>query len=65
VIYPPDMEGCDLCRLAYPEIYWLPDDVWARITPATHPQGGFLCIRCANERARKQGITLRWTAESL
>lgn len=56
-------EHCQSCGQAYATVYWLPDDVWARITPKPEqPGAGLLCVPCADARARVAGLTLSWTA---
>lgn len=57
-------EHCQDCGVAYATVYWLPDDVWERITPRPEQRGaGLLCLRCADQRAQDAGLFLYWTAE--
>lgn len=61
-----DGEVCQDCGIGYDTVYWLPDEVWAAITPAPEtPEAGLLCPVCAEHRARQAGIDLRWTASLL
>jgi hypothetical protein len=57
-------EKCQACGQTYATVYWLPDDVWACITPVPlQAEGaGLLCPPCADKRARAAGIELFWGA---
>lgn len=56
-------EHCQECGAAYDTVYWLPDDIWALITPKPDNAGaGLLCPTCADKRARRAGIYLKWEA---
>lgn len=56
-------EECQSCWKYYTTVYWLPDDVWACITPRPLQEGaGLLCPPCADKRARAAGIDLFWGA---
>jgi len=47
-------EHCQACGRAYDDVYWLPDDWWAKITPKPdQPGAGLLCPDCALERLRE------------
>jgi len=49
--------------MAYVEVYQLPDEIWHKITPKPgNPEAGLLCPRCADIRAREQGVVLYWEA---
>jgi hypothetical protein len=48
---PPASGHCQACDLGYETVYWLPDDVWAAITPKPEtPGAGLLCWPCALKR---------------
>lgn len=53
-------EHCDNCSEPYGYPWLAPDDVWAQITLSEYPEGGLLCIPCANRRARTLGLYLWW-----
>jgi hypothetical protein len=57
---PPNV-GCYDCGLAYAGPAWcdivVPDDIWAKITPSDHPEGGLLCFNCITKRCNEQGLT--------
>lgn len=56
-------ETCHACGQHYAAVYWLSDEVWARITPRPEsPGGGLLCPSCADQRACAAGIPLYWRA---
>lgn len=55
-------ERCDICGRYYRIHYLVPDDVWALITP-TGWETGYLCMECADFRARKLGIRLLFKAD--
>ena len=55
-------ETCRACGHRYATVYWLPDEVWALITPSSALEGGTLCPRCADMRARAAGMELYWAA---
>lgn len=58
-----DGERCQSCGHRFLSVYWLPDDVWAAITPKPeHTTAGTLCLPCADKRAREAGIDLYWGA---
>jgi hypothetical protein len=54
-------EKCQSCGVLYREVYKLPDDIWAAISPKPDvPGAGLLCFPCADDRARRRGIELFW-----
>ena len=55
------MEHCDICGKEYPEVYHVPDEIWAKITPK-EGEYGTLCIECADKKAQTLGIVLYWSA---
>jgi len=56
-------EGCQHCGRKYPEVYRVPNAVWAEITPKKdQPGAGLLCMACAESLARAHGFSLFWTA---
>lgn len=67
-----DMTGekCNDCGRRYRTVYRIPDNVWSKVAPdkaglgphAEHQFGGLLCIDCASDRARSQGIHLYFEA---
>lgn len=57
-------ECCQACGVVYSTVYWLPDDVWAVITPRPeNVRAGLLCLFCAERRAQRAGIRLEWKAK--
>lgn len=42
-------EHCQACGKAYDDVYAVPDEVWAQISPKPAP-GGLLCPKCALDR---------------
>ena len=65
-----DGDICDGCDNAYKSVFRVPDEVWSQIAPKPdslgehieHQYGGLLCLNCADNAARKSGITLVWDA---
>ena len=65
-----DGDICDGCDNAYKSVFRVPDEVWSQIAPKPdslgehieHQYGGLLCLNCADNAARKAGITLVWEA---
>ncbi len=57
------MEHCQDCGKEFSVVYDVPDKVWKKITPKKG-EGGILCIKCADKRAKKLGINLFWTAKA-
>ena len=58
-----DGERCHACGRDYETVYNVPDDVWSAITPSETQTAGLLCLQCADDRARTEGIHLWWQAE--
>jgi hypothetical protein len=58
--FPGDQ--CDICGRRYRENFSIPDEVWELIGPLGMRKEGYLCLSCADYRARKCGIVLEWRA---
>jgi len=56
-------EKCQVCERRYLTVYRVPDSVWAKIGPKRPGSGGLLCPECADFLARREGITLYWSAK--
>ena len=54
-------EKCYSCGKRYLTVYSVPDEVWEQINPTITRESGFLCIECADKRARDRGIILWWS----
>ncbi len=62
---PLDMqmgERCDICGRLYRMHYQVSDDVWSKVIPSGN-KTGYLCLSCADFRARQKGIELCFKAE--
>ena len=55
-------EKCQRCDWVYETVYRIDDSLWERISPKKS-KAGLLCPECADELARRQGITLFWEAK--
>ncbi len=51
--------ACADCGLPYEHPAWvetvLPNEIWAEITPAGHPEAGLLCCACIDRRLANAG----------